>query len=257
MGGRNARPRDNVRLAMQRGISTTFFVLLFTFAATSAAAMAMAKDVNPALSAVVPLRQGGEVRGRIVGFDADGCQVVAGAAREPQTIRWDAVQPRAVLALNERLLDKDGTAQEWLEVGRLLHHSPGGGNALSARAFARALKLDPLIRGEIDAAKATPRKPDGTTAPADGVEDGGISLRGGGDGGLATSRPAGAATRRTRRGGGAAADWGTESDEQLARSTEEVKQYAEKKHAVSSARLELYETRWAGDASRVFEDFAY
>jgi len=104
MGGRNARPRDNVRVVMQRGISTTFFGLLFTFAATSAAAMAMAKDVNPPLPAVVPLRQGGEVRGRIVGFDADGCQVVAGAAREPQTIRWDAVQPRAVLALNERLL---------------------------------------------------------------------------------------------------------------------------------------------------------
>jgi hypothetical protein len=213
----------------------TFLVVFLALCATT-----FAKDITPPVPAVIPLLEGGEVRGKIGSFDAETCQVMVGAATEPRVVRWDAVQPRAVLALHERLLGSTGTAQEWLDVGRLLHHAPGGGPALSARPFARALKLDPLIRGEIENAKASPKDGDATTAPSE--NRGRFTLLDSEGNPMPASQPtAGATTRPTGRRG---ENWGTESDEELARATADAKRHAEKLHALSTARLELLETRY-------------
>ena len=111
-------------------------------------AVTRAAEVNPPMPVNVPMRSGPALRGKLTAFDQAGFTYQPNASTAPATVKWTDVQPRTVLALNERLIGEKGTATQWFELGKLVHAMPGGGASMSARPFARAIKLDPTLRGE-------------------------------------------------------------------------------------------------------------
>jgi hypothetical protein len=115
------------------------------------AVTASAAEVSPPLPATIPLIEGQPVKGQITKFDGETVTVLAGETATD--IPWTDVKPQAIFALHERLLAKGGGGEQWMAVGVTLM-KVAGGTALAERAFARAARLDPTLKGEIDAARS-------------------------------------------------------------------------------------------------------
>ena len=212
---------------------------------------ALGAEVNPPMPVVVPMRAGGELRGKLTAFDEAGFTYQPNTAAAPATVKWMDVQARTVLALNERLLGEKASATQWFELGKLVHVMPGGGPSLSARPFARALKLDPTLKGEIDSFKTNP-----TTKRADADDE----L-------LATTQASGqAAGDRPTRG-----SWPKLAPEDNEAAVGQLKRRAADLFTHTKAKLTPYETkfflfysdlsqteaqRWAGVLDRMYARLA-
>jgi hypothetical protein len=121
-----------------------------------------AAEVDPPMQANVPLRRGGELKGKIKSFDEQAFEIEIG--KDVESVRWDEVAPRAVFSLNERLL-AEASAEQWFALGQTLRGMPHGAT-LADRAYVRAIRLDPSYKQKVAEAKApkTPQPPP-TTGP--------------------------------------------------------------------------------------------
>ena len=187
----------------------------------SVATLAFATDVTPPLPATIPLVQGQPVKGQITKFDGETVTVLTG--ENSTDIPWTDVKPQAILPLHERLLAKGGTGEQWLAVGVTLMKADGG-KPLAERAFARAARLDPTLKGEIEAARSgTGGATSRPTLTASGEAD---------DPAAATTAPAGVT-------------WGRQSDEERAATVEKLKQRVDEMLAKAGTnKLALNETKY-------------
>ena len=120
------------------------------------------------------------LNGRVSAYDDDGFELARGREK-PVKVRWSELGPPGVFNVRSAVLGPRATAEQWLELGRTMAAMEGG-DPLAARAFARALKLDPQLKDEIEEAKATARKvaapPAKESAPSDGEGEGAASAVG-------------------------------------------------------------------------------
>ena len=167
--------------------------------------------VDPPFAASIRTTDGVEHRGQITDFDDTGITLTEKNA--PQRYEWTAIQPQAVLRLNERLLGANGTAAQWLNVGKQLLATPAG-KPLADRAFARALRIDPTLGGEVERIKRD------------------------------ASAPSKQPTTSTADAGGAAAYWGKQTDAEMNVAVAELKQRVQGMMEQSHNRLTPYETKY-------------
>jgi hypothetical protein len=107
----------------------------------------IAAPIDPPLPAILPMRDGSVQRGEITSYDASG--VTLSTAKGNVEVKWADVKARTVSGLGERLIGSTGSARQWLELGQTLNALPDG-KLLARRAFAIALRMDPLLKDEID-----------------------------------------------------------------------------------------------------------
>jgi hypothetical protein len=200
-------------------------LLLFALVLTTAAVLpARAARVKPPLPAQLPLRDGSTLRGSIFAYDQ--VQVFLESNGRPTPVNWADVQPRAVLALGERLIGPRGTARQWLELGRRLAAVPDG-MPLTRRPFAIALRLDPSLNSEVEAA----RHPGAASRPGDDT---------------ASASPDADRSPTSSSGAASATAWPELTDEQRAQATAAMERLVTRllADAQSPAKLTLYETRY-------------
>ena len=90
--------------------------------------------------------------GEMVGFDADGFDF---RNREGQTtqIAWSQLAAKDVFLLHVRLLDREGDAERWLGLGRMLREMEGGVE-YSERALTQAVRVAPALAEQAEAIRA-------------------------------------------------------------------------------------------------------
>ena len=186
-------------------------IIALSVACLFAVSSSRGAKVDPPIPASIRTTDGVEHRGQITDFDDTGITLTE--KNTPQRYEWTAIQPPAVLLFNERLLGANGTAAQWLNVGKQLFATPAG-KALADRAFARALRIDPTLGGEIERIKHDASAP--STQP----------------------------TTTTADAGGAAAYWGKQTDEQMNAAVAELKQRVQGMMEQSHNRLTPYETKY-------------
>ena len=186
--------------------------------------------------------------GRVVAYDDDGFVLVQGK-NKAVTVRWDELGPPGLFNVRSSLLGQKATGEEWLELGRTMLGVDGGA-PFADRAFSRALKLNPKLKGDVDEAKRSqqskpatkdkqPRgaKSDDTPAPKDAADPGG--------GGAAAARP-GAGTMGGPQVVGVTdgSNWGKLTDEQQAKQVTALKAFAESAGKRLNKKLTLNETKY-------------
>src|SRR5918993_599414 len=108
-----------------------------------------------------------KVAGRVASFDEQGFEVLD-AKDKATTVAWSELPARNAYDVFDRLLTK-GTADQWLTAGRVLYHLPEG-KPHGEKAFARALRLDPKLKDQVEKAKTTPPT-DPSAPPAAGGKE--------------------------------------------------------------------------------------
>ncbi|HYO10716.1 MAG TPA: hypothetical protein VER17_17255 [Tepidisphaeraceae bacterium] len=210
----------------------------------------------------LPLCKGGFARGQLVSFDGAALAVLRPGAGVPQAFDWTDVQPRAQLALSEKLLGPTATGAQWAQVGENLLKTPGGA-ALAERAFGKALRLDASLRGRIDTAKAS-----ATSASASAAGTGATSDAPGVGPATRSSAPAGAGAAPATTGPAA---WPVLGPDEMKAAVDDMKRRADRYQTLTSAKLTPYETqyflfcsnlpqseaaRWAGLLDRMYARLA-
>ena len=215
--------------------------------------------------------------GRVVGYDDDGFELAQGKGNKTVTVRWDELGPPGQYNVRSALLGPKATGEQWVDLGRRMLELEGG-EAFADRAFARAVKLDPKLKTDVEAAKrdkpSTPlTKPGGTDAK--GADAKGAELKGArsrdADDAPETKAVPGSMTGPQVVGRVDGRSWGTQSDAEQAAEVERLKAYAEAAGKKLNKRLTLHETkyflfysdlspkeaaRWAGLLDRMYARLA-
>src|SRR5204862_2420918 len=118
-----------------------------------AAAQVRAHGVPLATPVLIPPGQADKkpLDGRLVSYDDDGFELAQGKNRTV-TVRWSELGPPGVYNVRSSILGPKATAEQWLELGRTMMDVEGGG-PFADRAFARALKLDPGLKADVEQAR--------------------------------------------------------------------------------------------------------
>src|SRR4051812_49059820 len=90
--------------------------------------------------------------GRVVSYDDEGFELAQGKGNKTVTVRWDELGAPGQFNVRSALLGPKATGEQWLELGRKLSGVEGG-NAFADRAFARAVKLEPRLKADVEAAR--------------------------------------------------------------------------------------------------------
>jgi hypothetical protein len=128
------------------------FVTLGLVVFLSASALAERVTVDPPMKLLTYRADRSEVSGLLVAYDETEFEL-RDARGKTTTVAWDELDPKSILQVHTRLLAK-GTGTQWLELGeRLLQFRNGGPSA--DRAFATAVRLDPSLKTQVEAARKT------------------------------------------------------------------------------------------------------
>jgi hypothetical protein len=163
-----------------------------------------------------------KLAGRVASFDEQGFELLDDKDKA-KTVAWSELPARNAYDVFDRLLAK-GTGEQWLTAGRVLYHLPDG-KPQGEKAFARALRLDPKLKDQVEKAKPTPPV-DPSAPPAGGKE-----LLG--EPGQVAGRDA--VMKKF---------WAPETPEERAASVKELKEFAEKTAKVKDGSLKLLETEY-------------
>jgi hypothetical protein len=183
--------------------------------------------------------------GRVMAYDDDGFELAQGRGNKTVTVRWDELGAPGQFNVRSALLGPKATGEQWLELGRRLLEIEGGG-PFADRAFARAVKLDPGLKADVESAKtAKPPAPvekskqtgANATAPGaprdrDGDED---SDTQGAPGSMTGPQVVGRVDDRT---------WGALTDAEQAAEVARLKAFAEAAGKRLNKRLTLNETKY-------------
>lgn len=183
---------------------------------------ASAEVVDPPLESSIPMRAGVYLKIHIIGYDEEGVMVVRGKDSRHK-VRWNEIQTRGIFALHERFLRK-GTGEQWLQAGRILLTLPDGAT-YADRAFARAVRIDPSLKPDVDAARNG-----GTADPVSTTRS------------PATPSPVAATAPSSRPT--TTSSWGKQTDEEMAARVKTLKLEGARLQRLTTARLELYETQY-------------
>ncbi|MEE9403652.1 MAG: hypothetical protein V3V20_02060 [Algisphaera sp.] len=201
------------------------------------AAPAPPKPVDPPLRLTVTDAAGDKLRGAIEAFDEEGFMfVVSGVSEVPgqdatRRLPWEALDPRRVLRVHERLLDRDD-AERWLGLGARLYLR--GADEAGESALERALRADDTLAQRAERARKgesiepLEESDDGEAADEEG---GGATLKEGPR--VATAGP-------RNEGPPQAAFWGTLTDEVMQSSTEALLRDADGAGRRMGVRLTVY-----------------
>jgi hypothetical protein len=181
--------------------------------------------------------------GRVVAFDDEGFELAQGKGNKTVTVRWDELGAPGQFNVRSALLGPKATGEQWLELGRKLSEIEGGGT-FADRAFARAVKLDPKLKADAEAAKnAKPRasvdKPKET-----GDKGAGPAARGDGDDDADTKGAPGNMTGPQVVGRVDDRTWGALTDAEQAAEVARLKEFAEAAGKKLNKRLTLNETKY-------------
>jgi hypothetical protein len=89
--------------------------------------------------------------GKLVAYDEEGFELARGKDKTVK-VRWSELAAPGVYNVMSTIVGPRAGGEDWIWVGRTLLKVDGGA-PFAERAFARALKLDPKLRGAIDAAQ--------------------------------------------------------------------------------------------------------
>src|SRR5688500_478920 len=200
--------------------------------------------------------------GRVGAYDDEGFELARGRD-ESLKVLWSELGPPGVFNVRSAVLGPNATAEQWLDLGRMMAAMEGG-DPLAARAFAKALKLDPKLKGEIEEAKAGA----GKAAPPAAAEAPAGDAAGDGAAGAVGANVAGGPQMVGQVQKGA---WPKLTDEQRAGRVEELKKFAGEAGKKLKKDLQLRETKyflfysdlpaqeaanWAGLLDRMYDRLA-
>jgi hypothetical protein len=160
-----------------------------------------------------------KVAGRVASFDEMGFQLVDDKDKS-QTVGWSELPARNASDVFEKLLAK-GTGEQWATAGHVLYHLPDG-KPLGEKAFAKALRLEPTLKDQVEKAKSTP--------PAAAADDAKEML-------VDPAEASGPDAVLKKL-------WGVQKPEEQAASVKELKDWAEKTAGWKNGSLRLLETEY-------------
>ena len=194
--------------------------------------------------------------GRLTAYDESGFDLIKGKD-ERLTVKWDELDAANLFAVRGALLAK-GTAEQWIQLGRDLRAKGADGEKVAEKAFARALRIDPKAKEQVEAAKVEeiekpkpkpktagsgddPKMPkgagtDGEKTGADGDKPGG----GDGAGNLGGPKIIGDPLEGIEDG----KPWPELSEEQMAAAVKELNAFGEQTKDKMGMQLSLHETKF-------------
>ena len=130
----------------------------------SVAPRARAATVDPPMRITVSKLDRSPLAGMITSYDDEGFEIMD-AQKQTTKVKWEELPPDTIMNLNERLVRK-GTGDDWFKLGQKLLTMPGG-RAPAERAFQKALRLQPALKPQIEAARKEAKlHPPTATSPA-------------------------------------------------------------------------------------------
>ena len=201
-------------------------------------ALSWAVPVNPPVKFGATKADRSKIAGQITDIGEDGF-TYTDAKGQAQQVKWDEFDAANTLSIYEKVLGK-GDAQTWMALGKRLMEMKNG-KAPAERAFAKALRLDPKLKEEIDKirkgeASASTQPGGASTQPGRG----GASGRGGGAGaGAGGHEDKGPKIEENPK----LKEWPKLTDLEQQEAVKELKSFAEKAVAISPD-LKLYETKF-------------
>jgi hypothetical protein len=226
-------------------------LVLITIICTAAICVpCRAVTVDPPIRIEIRKLDRSQASGRIISYDEDGFQLMD-AQKQTTTVKWEELPPDTIMNLNDRLVRK-GSGDGWFKLGQKLLTMPGG-RAPAERAFQKALRLDPNLKGQIEEArkqaKLHPPAPVSTTPGPDAVQSDPNLPQGD-----TAAQPPGAVNepRDPARpvvgpqevGQVDPSAWGKQSPEQQAQSIAQLKQFAQRSAQTLRVNLAPYETQY-------------
>jgi hypothetical protein len=180
--------------------------------------------------------------GRVVAYDEDGFELAQGKGNKTVTVSWDELGPPGQFNVRSALLGPKATGEQWLRLGRKMLELEGGAT-FADRAFARAVKLDPKLKADVEEAKnakpeARMEKPGvarTANTPARDKDDADDDDAKAAPGTMAGPQVVGRVDERT---------WGARTEAEQAAEVARLKEYAEAAGKKLNKRLTLYETRY-------------
>ncbi|MBA2707935.1 MAG: hypothetical protein H0U59_09050, partial [Gemmatimonadaceae bacterium] len=112
--------------------------------------LTLAADVNPPVRFGATKADRTKIAGQITAID-EGAFTYTDARGQSQQVKWDEMDAANTLGVYEKVIGK-GDAQTWLSLGKRLREMKNG-KVPGDRALARALRLDPKLKEEIDKIK--------------------------------------------------------------------------------------------------------
>ena len=178
------------------------------------------------------------VEGKLVAYDDDGFELARGGGKTV-TVKWSEMGPPGVFNILTSIVGPKAGGEDWVEVGRTMLRVEGGG-PFADKAFDRALKADPKLKEEVEAARQEKPSPEGgeaASATADGAAPDGAAPTGAGAG-------AGTAGGPQMIGAAQAGAWPPLTEEQRAKKVEELKAFAADAGTKLKKELLLRETKY-------------
>ena len=126
-------------------------ILLVVLSLGAITTWAAAVDVNPPVGFSATKMDRTRIVGQIKSIDEGGF-TYTDPKKQTQTVKWDELDPANTLSVYEKVIGK-GDAKTWIELGKRLMAMKNG-KSPADRAFAKALRLDPKSKEEIDAIKS-------------------------------------------------------------------------------------------------------
>ena len=106
------------------------------------------------------------VEGRLVAYDDDGFELARGGGKTV-TVKWSELGAPGVFNILSTLVGPRAGGEDWVEVGRTMLRVEGGG-PFADKAFDRALKADPKLKDQVDAARQEKPAPEAAKPRAPG-----------------------------------------------------------------------------------------
>lgn len=201
-------------------------------AAPSAPAAPAATKLEKPVKVITTRLDGSKLNGNVTEYDAGGFTLVS-AGDVSQQVKWADLAPARAYDVFDKLLTPSGTAAEWVAAGAIIFKLKDGASSAD-KAFARALKLDPSVKGSIDLAK------DAASAKAGPARAGG----GAGPGSEDDTEMLGEVKGATSRDEVLKKLWGPQTDADQAAAVAELKKWAGDVKKVKDESMRLLETKY-------------
>jgi hypothetical protein len=171
--------------------------------------------------------------GKLVAYDDEGFELARGTDKTLR-VKWDELAAPGAFNVRSAIIGPKARGEQWIEVGRTML-GVDGGEPFAARAFEKAVKLDPKLQAQVDQAKAAmAEKSQSPSEPSlkDGPEDAGAA-----DKAKVAAGPQ--MVGKVRSG-----PWPPLTEEQRAARVAELKKFAEEAGRKLNKELRLYETKY-------------
>ena len=181
--------------------------------------------------------------GRLLSYDDDGFELAQGK-NKTVTVHWSELGPPGIYNVRSSILGPKATGEQWVELGRTMMEVEGG-VPFADRAFARAVKLDPKLKADVEQARAgaakqvKQAKPEATEEKSAKAKEGdpqaGDGEGGGGGGSMTGPQVVGQIDAST---------WGKRTDAEQAAMVAKLKDFADAAGKRLNKKLTLKETKF-------------